>query len=214
MKLPEQEAKRFITLYSSLIGWCSGRLDPSAKVRDERTFLKVEMSEKIAARDRMLDQAWVIDEFLAKNPEQLCADDLAIIGAWRNFVRDDLVIERQLKRHTVYLDWSTPPVAYAVMSLLDEVVDMLPIPPPVFVEAVLLPWGKVIVCDGMVRFKPIYFGPGVRRNVKAAYREAKARGIITTLDPGAEAASKPKLVVPAAKKAPRKAPPSRRKQQA
>lgn len=186
MRLPEQEAKRFIALYSAMIGWCSGRLDPKGKVRDVQAFLEVELEDKADARDIVLDNATVIDEFLSENPHNLGAEDLARIGVWKNFVRGDLVVERDLKRHTVFLDWKDDPIAYAVLSLTEEIVDLLPLPPPMLVEAVLLPWKGTIVCDGMVRFQIVHFGPGIRKSVKAAYREAKAKGIVTSLEPGHE----------------------------
>jgi len=187
MRLPEQEAGRFIALYSGLIGWCAGRLDATAKVRDLQSFLDVQMEDKAEARDRMLDHPKVIDEFLAENPYDLGPDDLALIAAWRTFVRDNLVIERDLKKHTVFVEWIDEPVAYAVLSLTDEIVDLVPSPLPIVVEAVLLPWKGAIVCDGMVRYRT-HLAPGIRRRAHDAYKVAKERGIVTTLGPAPEPA--------------------------
>jgi hypothetical protein len=202
MKLPEQEARHFIKLYSVLIGWCSGRLDPKGKVRNVQAFLDVEVADKADARDRMLDNPEIIDEFLSENRHKLGADDLTLIGAWRTFVRGDMVVERDLKKHTVILKWNEDPIAYAVLSLTDEVVDLLPLPPPMLVEAVLLPWKGAIVCDGIVRCQSVHLGAGIRRSLKVAYREAKARGIVTTLE--AEQKPGPKKNRPASKKSARK----------
>lgn len=49
------------------------------------------------------------------------------------------------------------------------------------VEAVLLPWGDAIVCDGLLRSTPVYLGAGIRGRLEDAYRVAKARGIVTSL---------------------------------
>ncbi len=201
MRLPQHEAERFIALYSAMLGWCSGRLDPEGKVRDVQGFAEVELAHKADARDMVLDNANVIDEFLSENPHNLGADDLARIGAWKNFVRGDLVVERDLKRHTVFLDWRDDPIVYAVLSLTEEVVDLLPMPPPMLVEAVLLPWKGTIVCDGLVRFQMVHFGPGIRKSLKDAYREAKAKGIVKSLEAGDELSLPTKL---ASKKSARK----------
>ena len=32
MRLPERESRHFIELYSALIGWCAGRIDPNGKI--------------------------------------------------------------------------------------------------------------------------------------------------------------------------------------
>lgn len=172
-----------------MIGWCSGRLDPKGKVRDVQAFLQVEVGDKAEARDLVLDNPTVIDDFLAENPHVLAADELARIGAWKKFVRGELVVERDLKRHTVFLDCKEP-IAYAVLSLTDEVVDILPMQPPMLVEAVLLPWKGAIVCDGMVRFRPVHLGAGIRESLKATYSAAKAKGIVTSLEPRHEPSSR------------------------
>jgi len=83
-----------------MIGWCSGRLEPKGTIRDVQAFLEVEMADKADARDTVLDNATVIDEFVSENRHNLGTDDLARIGAWKGFVRGDLVVERDLKRHT------------------------------------------------------------------------------------------------------------------
>jgi hypothetical protein len=75
MKLPEPDAKRFIALYSASIAWCAGRLDPKGKVRNVQEFLEVDFSAKADARDRMLDEPRVIDEFVRVNPHDLGSDD-------------------------------------------------------------------------------------------------------------------------------------------
>lgn len=79
------------------------------------------------------------------------------------------------------LHCNEPPTAYGVLSLTDELVDLLPARPPVLVEAVLVPWRDVIVCDGLVTYAPVRLGASIKRSLKDAYREAKARGIVTSL---------------------------------
>ena len=181
MRLPEHEARHFLVLYMRVLGWCAGRLDPEGDIHDARSFMRADLDEKVDVRDRVLDQPTVIAEYAAENPDELAVDDLARVEAWRAFVRGNFVVERDLKRHAIFLDWKEDPVAYGVLSLLDDVVDLLPEPPPILVDAVLLPWGDRIVCDGMVRSRHVHLGPEIRRRLKAVYRRAKERGIVTAL---------------------------------
>jgi hypothetical protein len=179
MRLPPEEAIRFIGLYVGLIGWCARRRDPKSSIHDAGSFLAASMQAKLSARDRMLDEPRLLDEYVAENPNDLGPEDLAIVAAWRSFKRGDFIVERDLKRHTIFIERKSPPVAYGVLSLTDEIVDIFPIPLPVLVTAVLLPWNDSIVCDGLLRTTNVYLGPGYRRDLAEAYREAKARGIIT-----------------------------------
>lgn len=182
MRLPPDQAQRFLHLYMGLIGWCMRRRDPKSAIRDVATFRSASMDDKIAARDRMLDDPGVIAEYVAENPNRLGPEDLAQVDAWRVFRRGDVIVLRDLKRHTIVVDWSNPPIVYGVLSLTQELVELFPLPLPVLAHAVLLPWRDAIVCDGLVRFSNVYLGRGLRRELADAYREAKARGLVTSLD--------------------------------
>lgn len=80
MRLPEQEAKRFIALYSAMIGWCYARLDPKGKVRDVQAFLEVEMADKAEGRDIVLDNA---DR--AREPDAPILDTPSYRDTWRRW---------------------------------------------------------------------------------------------------------------------------------
>jgi Domain of unknown function (DUF6398) len=63
---------------------------------------------------------------------------------------------------------------------------------PRMIKTTLLPFKGRIVYDGLMSGYNVSFGPGIRRSLNEAYREAKAhRGIITTLPP-------PAVLLPAA----------------
>ncbi|MFV8750660.1 hypothetical protein ACNOYE_08910 [Nannocystaceae bacterium ST9] len=190
MRLPEVEALRFIELYVAALGWCTRQLDPHSKICDGQSFRAASMADKLAARDRVLERPSLIDDYVAANPDRLGPEDLAEIRRWPSFVRDKLIVERDLKQHAVFLKEGDAPVAYAVCSLLDDVVDLIP-PLPTMVDAVLLPWRGVIVCDGLLRYFNLHFGPGLRGRMKETYKLAKARGLITTLGEDAPASAAP-----------------------
>jgi|GEM_PF-1701498 len=181
MRLPAQESKHFIALYSAMLGWCAGVLDPEGPVPDLRGFLRADTAGKAYARDIVFDEPETIDAFLAANPHSLEDDELELVAAWRTFVYEPLLIERNLKRFTVFLDRCEEPTAYGVLSLTQELVDLLPSTPPVAVEALLLPWKGQIVCDGLIRADTHRLDAAARKSAKEAYRQAKARGILTEL---------------------------------
>lgn len=102
--------------------------------------------------------------------------------ALRHFKAGTFYIFRYLKKYTVFLDDSTPPKAYGVLGLRSDFDEILPMRPPIMVEAVLLPFGECIVFDGLLKPYNIYFGGNIRRRLDGYYRNAKEQlGIITSL---------------------------------
>jgi hypothetical protein len=124
------------------------------------------------------------DDFVDENPYQIPAKVLSNVLKFKHFITGKFIIERDLKDYTVFLDDAELPKAYGVFGLTDEIIEMMPFPLPIFVSAVLLPWKGCIVCDGLILTYNIMLGGGIRRNLKESYRQAKAQGIITSLETG------------------------------
>lgn len=183
MRIPPDEAQLFHRLYPSFIGFVAGQLGGVAGIRDANTFRAASNEARTEARDRMLDNIALIDDFVEENPDRLSERKLSHVSLWRHFVRGRFVVERDLRNYTVLLDDGRPAGAYAVLGLTTEIVEMLSVPMPALVEAVLLPWKGRVVCDGLIGSFNISMGGGIRRIYRETYREAKARGIIMSLDP-------------------------------
>jgi len=182
MLISQTEAGVFFELYPSLIGFAAGRLGGIAGIVDVQTFRSAFNEARAEARDCMFDNVGLVDDFIQLNPHNFSEQKLAHVAKWKHYVRGRFIVERDLKKHTVFLDASDLTKAYAVLGLTDEIVDMLPYGLPAYIEAVLLPWKGEIVCDGLLRYDNLIIGHGMARDFKEAYREAKSRGIITCLD--------------------------------
>lgn len=174
MRLPEDDAKRFIDLYTNVLRW-------SARHTVDGPLEGTPMARMTEIRDRLFAAPEVLELYVAQNPDDLSNDDLECVAAWRRFVHGRFVVERNLKRHTIFLDSERPATAYAALSLTEEIVDIVP-PLPTIVCAALLPWRGRIVCDGLLRFENVQLGPRLRAELKDVYREAKARGVVKSLD--------------------------------
>jgi len=184
MLLPPEETSLFISLYSALIGFAAGRLGGVAGIVDAHTFRCASNNARAKARDKLLGNIALIDNFVHKNPHQFPEKELSNVLKFRYFISDKFFIERELKEYTVFLNDGNLPNAYGVLGLTDEIIDMMPYPLPVFASAVLLPWKGQIVCDGLILLYNVMLGGGVRKNLKESYRQAKAHGIITSLETG------------------------------
>lgn len=182
MLLPPEDASLFISLYSSLIGFAAGRLGGVAGIFDAKTFYRASNNARAKARDKLLGHIALIDDFVDENPYQFPEKELSHVLRWEHFISGKFFVERDLKNYTVFLNDGDPPKAYGVLGLTDEIIEMIPYPLPVFVSAVLLPWKGQIVYDGLILTYNVMLGGGIRKNLKETYRQAKAQGIITSLE--------------------------------
>jgi hypothetical protein len=182
MLLPPEEASLFISLYSALIGFAAGRLGGVADIVDVETFMHASNEARSKARDKLLSNITLIDDFVHINPYQFPEGELSNLLKFRHFISGKFFIERDLKNYTVFLKDDEPPKAYGVLGITDEIIEMLPYPLPMFVSAVLLPWKGQIICDGLILTYNVILGGGIRKNLKDTYRWAKELGIITSLD--------------------------------
>ena len=197
MLIPQDDASVFLEIYPKLIAFASGRLGGVAGITDLKSFRNAPLEDKAEARDALLDNAHLIEAFVEENPQKLDDTILADVGGWKNFLHETFFIERDLQKYTVFLRDGAEPKAYGVLGLTDEIIDLVLHELPLMVTAVLLPWRNQIVCDGLIGFNNLVLGGGIRSSLRDTYREAKANGIITSLDPGWEP------TVPATPKRPR-----------
>jgi len=183
MILPPEEKTLFFNLYPALIGFAANRLGGVAGVIDAQSFRRADMDARLQARDALLDHISLIREFVELNPDGFREQELGLAVQWERFIRGNFIVERNLKDFTIFMEEKNPPKVYGVLSLSDELIDLLP-PLPTYVLAVLLPWKGKIVCDGLIGMYNLIIGGGIRRSCAETYRQAKAQGtIITSLDP-------------------------------
>jgi len=184
MLLAPEDASLFISLYSSLIGFATGCLGGAAGIVDVETFRRASNDARAKARDKLLDNIFLIGGFVDENPYQFPEKTLSNVIEFEHFISGNFVVERDLKNYTVFLNDGAPPDAYGVLGLTDEIVEMMPYPLPVLVSAVLLPWKGKIIHDGLTSIYNVAFGKGIRKGLKESYQQAKVQGIITSLETG------------------------------
>jgi len=144
--------------------------------------------ERLPVRDALYEHADLIDAFIQENPAQLSRDELEIARSWKKFVAGKFYIERYLKKGTVFIGGGDQ--VYMVQGLMDDIQDIFAYShrPPIMVKAVLLPFKDRIIYDGLFQTYSIFFGGGIKRNLKEIYMAAKQNGrIIESLSPALQA---------------------------
>jgi len=182
MQLPRPEGELFFKLHHSLMCFVNQRLQVAGEIKTPEEFADQPDETRLKIRNAFLERRELLDAFVAENPFQLPAEELAIVDSWRNLVIGKFFVVRYLKQHAIFLQAEDPPVAYGVLALAIPF-DMLLGPYlPRWTEALLLPFRGKIVYDGMLNTYNISFGPGLRRSLNESYKEAKGRlGIVTSL---------------------------------
>ncbi len=137
---------------------------------------------------RLRNALWADDAlregFLTVNPAGLEVSDLEVVASWQYRRAGSFYQLRSLKTYTVFLSEEKPQHAYGVLGLSNPIEEMVRLPLPVYVQAVLLPFEDQIIYDGLLQSYAVVFGPGIRARLNQEYRNAREReGIITALGP-------------------------------
>jgi len=200
MILRPDETARFYRVWLALLRYVNDRLqtiddfpaDPDADGINVPVALTPQ--QVFPLRNALWADDALRERFIADNPANLAAADLALVESWRYRLAGTFYVERYLKRYTVFLDDKQPAHAYGVLGLVSPIDDIIGPDVPRAVRTVLLPFEGRIIYDSLLAPYNVFFGPGYRASMRDAYRDAQEReGVITTLtpletdeDPGAE----------------------------
>jgi hypothetical protein len=185
MKLSPEDVKLFYKLMWPLQFYVNQQRHILPHVGSLEAYIACSQQDKVQVRNALYENIDLLDDFVAKNPADLSTDELAIVRSWKRFVAGDFYIVRFLKKATIFVDSSDPPHVYAVLGLMDSLQDIFyHRKPPIWVETVLLPFKGKIIYDDLLNAYNIYFGSGIRGNMKEIYLAAKQnRRIIEILEP-------------------------------
>lgn len=184
MHLSADEAALFYKLNAALLLDLNRHLHILPTIQTHQAFIDAPFADKVKLRDALYDHPELIDQFVTENPQRLLPEELAEVASWKHFVRGDFYILRFLKRHAILLDSGSPPKAYGVVGITEEIENLIPAAAlPARVETVLLPFRGRIIYDGVIRTSSVIFGPGIQRGLNETYRVAReSRGVLERLD--------------------------------
>lgn len=188
MQLATQDVERFYNTWFPLLHYVNQHRKilpsyPSTWVQDV-----VSPEETVQLREALWADDSLREGFIKENPANLPPEDIALVDSWQHRISGKFIILRYLKKHTVFLSTDSPARAYGVLGLASTLDEMFPMPPPIMVSAVLIPFEDRIIYDSLIAPYPLSFGGGYRSSFNDSYRSIQEReGIITTLTPDPEA---------------------------
>lgn len=181
MRLSKENVQLFYKLYPALLVHVNSHQNTLRQASTPDELMAHPVNERVQVRDQLYQNIELIDSFLNDNPFHFSAEALGIVRSWKHFIRDRFYLFRHLKKYSIFLNSSSSPKPYGVLSISDSLKDLFPYV-PVMVETVLLPFKGQIIYDGYIGAYNISFGGGIRSGFNDSYNEAKATyGIITSL---------------------------------
>lgn len=181
MRLSKEDVQLFYELHPALLVHVNSHQNILKQASTPDELMAHPVNKRVRVRDQLYQNIELIDSFLNDNPFHFSAEELGIVRSWKYFIRDRFYLFRHLKKYSIFLNSSSSPKPYGVLSISDSLKDLFPYV-PVMVETVLLPFKEQIIYDGYIGAFNISFGGGIRTRFKDSYNEAKATyGIITSL---------------------------------
>lgn len=138
---------------------------------------KLDPAEVKKAANKLWSDVELIDSYL-EEVSDLSEDHKSIIQSWKRRVQGQFVMERYLKKGTIFISMEEEKV-YQVSGIISSWEEMFyGAPMPLQVEATFIPFRDVIISDGLVMPYNIMMGSGIKRMCKDIYMTAKKTGQI------------------------------------
>lgn len=194
MKLSKQDADLFFELMWSLQVFVNRKVGLLPDVSTVSSYRKLSQEEKMKVREALYEKPELIDTYVKENPDHFTEENLVIVSKWKNFVKGEFYIERYLRKHTVFMKGNT---VYGVLGLYDGIEEIIHKSYlPMYVKAVLLPFKRQIVYDGLLQSYSVFFGGNIKADLKETYLRAKQRReIITDFESEGREAEKEQVIV-------------------
>ncbi|MDR2757381.1 MAG: hypothetical protein LBC20_16925 [Planctomycetaceae bacterium] len=139
------------------------------------------LNEIKTLKDKLWSNVNIIDEYIDSTKE-IPDENVQIIQEWKKKISGRFIMMRHLKKYSIFLD-DEHGLLYGVNGIQEPISAMIPAALlPIMVEAVLLPFGDMIIYDGILCSQNIQLGPNIRKWFKGSYTEIKKeKGIIVSI---------------------------------
>ena len=132
-------------------------------------------------RDRLWEHPQLIDDYLEGYGHNLSQEEVATVNLWKDRISGRFIILKQLKKQAIFIHLDDGEKIYGVLGLessMAEMTQIMDMPFPLMVNAVLLPFDGKVVYDGFLKPYAVSFGRGVRSDFNDLYRDVKSENRI------------------------------------
>lgn len=176
MTLSEKDGRLFYSLWFPLLDYVNEKLKVNPLLKNMAGSQNLDSTEVKKVADVLWENVDLIDQYLETCGGQLPSEHAEIIASWKHRVRGTFVIERHLKKGSIFVSLDDQRVyqVLGIVSTWEEMTMFLPLPR--MIKATLLPFRDVIISDGLCFIPSVMIGSGMAHQFKDTYMDAKKRG--------------------------------------
>lgn len=176
-KLDFTDAKLFYDLWIPLLDYVNRTYNVNPKLGKMARADGLNIQEVRVVADFLWSHPAVLDGYLTS--AELPPDHREIVAGWNRFVSGEFILERHLKRGSVFISLEDEQV-YLVSGIFSS---WIPRPDlPILLHATLIPFKDRIIYDSIVTSSNVIIGRGYAEIFKDIYLSAKqAKSIHTSL---------------------------------
>ena len=177
MILSEADGKLFFRLWLGLLDYVNKKNHVNSHLTEIAPEVSLPIKEIMKVSEWLWENPDEIECFLSENTH-LQLEHREIVCGWKRFVRGDYIVERHLKKGSIFISSDTQKV-YLVKGITNPWEILLRNEPmPTMLKVTLIPFRDEIISDGLVRPYDIMFGGGLKQELKGIYMAAKKNGKI------------------------------------
>ncbi len=169
--LDPNDARLFYELWIPLLDYINQTYRANLTLGKMEKAERLDIGEVHVVSNFLWSHPQLIDQYLAT--ADLPEEHRKIISGWNNFVSGKFILERHLKRGSVFISLKDEQV-YLVHGIYSSWEEMFPYTPtPILLQATLIPFKGRIIYDSIVSCSNVSFGRGYADSFKEIYLTAK-----------------------------------------
>ena len=177
MRLSDNDGKRIYDLWLPLLDYVNEKRGVNSTLRDIRLSDYLDPSEVKEVSGVLWSDVSLIDEYL-KSAEDIENNDRELIQSWKRCISGRFILERILKKGAILISGEDEKV-YQVSGIISTWAEMFGFARlPLMIQATLIPFGDVIISDGLVQTYNIIIGGNMAKSFKETYMVVKKSGLI------------------------------------
>lgn len=189
MRLGKNDIEEFFKLHKSLMLYVNNKKHLIKGFSSISDLQEAQLNKIGELRTMMVKDPTLIDSFLRENPFEFNDKELKTIESWKEGIFDTYFIVKYEKDIAIFYHSETRK-CYEVLSLNDQLEDMIGPYVPRVVKTWLIPFKDRIIYDGLIAPYNIILGGSMGKNIQAEYKESIIKhGVLTSFNPKEEKSS-------------------------
>lgn len=177
MTLSEKDGQLFYKLWLPLLDYVNEKCKVNKNVKNMANAKGLNPQEVKEIANVLWEDVSLIDQYLIEQGTDMEEEYREIISSWKRRVQGRFVMERHLKKGTIFV--SEDGKVYQVQGIISSWEEMfLYAPMPLLIEATFIPFRDVIISDGLVMPYNIIIGKNMAKQFKDTYIDAKKNGVL------------------------------------